>query len=449
MTGKRIAVIGSGISGLSAAWLLSKKHTVTLFEADPRAGGHSNTVDAPVASGATIAVDTGFIVYNCASYPNLIALFDHLRVATAPADMSFAVSIGAGSYEYSGTSLRTLIGQPSNLVRPSHWRLLYDVVRFFREAAALDTTGADPDLTLGAYLSAAGYSNAFLERHILPMAAAIWSTPSRQVLDFPLAAFVRFFSNHGLLQVRDRPQWRTVVGGSRAYVERILADFAGEVALSDPVQSISRTANGVTVTSANARRNFDACVVATHADTALSLLESPSADERSLLGTFRYVANHAVLHTDASAMPKRRRLWSSWNYIGVAETRTSVAVTYWMNKLQPLGQNAPDLFVTLNPPEAIYGERVIAAFDYAHPMFDGEAMRAQKQLWRLQGQRSTWYCGSYFGYGFHEDGLQSGLAAAEHIGGVRRPWSVEAESGRIHLAPTDPAGRPYHLEAAE
>lgn len=448
MGGSRIAVVGSGIAGLSAAWLLSKQHQVTLFEAEPRAGGHSNTVDAQ-AGGRVVPVDTGFIVYNTASYPNLIALFDHLGVRTAATDMSFAVSLDEGGYEYAGSSVSSLFGQPSNLLRPSHWRLLADTLRFFREAPAFNNAVCDPDLTLGDHLTRSGYSEPFVARHILPMAAAIWSTPSRDVLDFPVAAFVRFFANHGLLQVANRPQWRTVVSGSREYVRRLLADFGGEVALGDPVRRIVRSPGLVTIEMSRGERRFDRCVIATHADDALSLLAAPTRDERSLLGAFRYARNRAVMHTDASLMPKRRRLWSSWNYLGARRgSDATLAVTYWMNKLQPLGANVPELFVTLNPPREMEARRTVAEFDYAHPMFDAAAMRAQRQLWSLQGVRDTWFCGSYFGYGFHEDGLQSGLAAAENIGGVRRPWRVSDESGRIHLAPSG-ARPPQHLEAAE
>lgn len=447
MGDSRIVVVGSGIAGLSAAWLLSKQHEVTLIEAEPRAGGHSNTVDAQ-AAGAAVPVDTGFIVYNTASYPNLIALFDYLGVPTAQADMSFAVSLHRGAYEYAGSSLSSLFGQPSNLLRPSHWRMLADTLRFFREAPALDVVACDPDLSLGAYLSREGYSEPFVARHILPMAAAIWSTPSRDVLDFPVAAFVRFFSNHGLLQIANRPQWRTVAGGSREYVRRLLADFGGETVLGDPVRRILRSPGHVTIETSRGERRFDACVISTHADDALALLANPSADERSLLGAFRYARNRAVLHSDASLMPRRRRLWSSWNYLGDGAGRdATLAVTYWMNKLQPLGTDAPELFVTLNPPRDTEAKHTVAAFDYAHPMFDAAAMRAQRQLWSLQGDCNTWFCGSYFGYGFHEDGLQSGLAAAEDIGGVRRPWRVADESSRIHIAPGG-AQPTRHLEAA-
>ena len=434
----RIAVVGSGISGLSAAWLLSQAHDVTLFEAEHRLGGHSNTVDAPSLAGSlaggVVPVDTGFIVYNPASYPNLTALFDHLGVPTAPAGMSFAVSLDDGAYEYAGTSLRALFGQPSNLLRPAHWQMIRDTLRFFREAKAVLAADGDETRTLRQYLDSRRYSNAFIERHILPMAAAIWSTPSADVMEFPVASFVRFFDNHGLLQVSDRPEWRTVLGGSREYVGRIRDVLAGKVETGNKVLRIVRRPGSVEIEHVNGSAAFDACIVATHADDALALLGDADSSERRLLGTFRYARNLAVLHRDASFMPRRRRIWASWSYLASGKgVHRSLSVSYWMNNLQPLPADAGDLFVTLNPSRAIATGKEIARFDYAHPMLDGAAMAARRELWSLQGRRRTWFCGSYFGYGFHEDGLQAGLAAAEDIGSVRRPWTVPCENGRIYV----------------
>jgi len=446
--GLTIAVLGSGISGLAAAWLLSQRHHVTLFERDRRAGGHCNTVDVQDA-GVLVPVDTGFIVYNTASYPNLIALFDHLEVPTVPSNMGFSVSLDDGCYEYSGNGIAGLFGQPSNLLSVDHWRMIADTLRFFREAHGARGSASGVGMTLGCYLSENGYSEAFVTRHILPMAAAIWSTPSAEVMEFPAAAFFRFFDNHGLLQVRNRPEWRTVVGGSRQYVRRMLDATNGRIALGAPVLAVSRGADCVTVTRAGGTEVFDACVIATHADEALALLCDADDCERQLLSAFRYTRNRAVLHTDIGFMPKRRRLWSSWNYLGSdGMAETSLSLTYWMNNLQPLGYGH-DLFVTLNPSRAIEPESEIASFDYSHPVFNRQAMASQRDLWSLQGRRKTWFCGSYFGYGFHEDGLQAGLAAAEDIGGVRRPWRVANESGRIHIGARPGSVREIVREAAE
>lgn len=444
-----IAVIGSGISGLSAAWLLSRHHRVTLIEAASRFGGHSNTVDVDGRDGS-IPVDTGFIVYNLASYPNLIALFEYLGVPTAKTDMSFAVSINDGSYEYAGSGIRTVFGQLTNLVCRDHWRMVVDTLRFYREATELLARSGDEDETIGAYLQRRDYSRAFVDRHIQPMASAIWSTPSSRMLDFPATAFARFFANHGLLTLRDRPEWRTVVGGSRVYVQRLLADVRAERKIGIPVRQVFRHAEGVRVVSDNGPSEFDACVLATHADDALALLGDADSCERELLQAFRYTSNTAVLHRDDRTMPRRRRLWSSWNYIGRESTHSDPAcVTYWMNNLQPLGSTAPDLFVSLNPNREIAASKIEATFEYAHPIFDCAAMRAQRSLWQLQGRRHTWFCGSYFGYGFHEDGLQAGLAVAEDIGGVRRPWSVNNDSDRLHIIPRALRPPTQALEAAE
>ncbi len=431
----KIAVVGAGISGLGAALVLADRHDVTLFEAEPRLGGHSNTVDVPGDDGQPVPVDTGFIVYNTAAYPNLIGLFEHLGVTTAPTEMSFSVSLASGAYEYTGNGLSGLFAQPGNALSGAHWRMAADILRFFRQASHLDTGSLDPSLSLGAFLSRHGYSEAFVTRHIVPMGAAIWSTPAAQMLEFPAAAFIRFCANHGLLQVAGRPEWRTVVGGSRSYVQAIRDRFGGRLALGDPVVEIRRQPDGVRIATArgNGPMAFDACVIACHADDALGLLADPSPEESRLLGCFGYARNEAILHIDAGLMPKRRRAWTSWNYLGESlAADTPLCVTYWMNRLQPLPMRK-NAFVTLNPWRAIEPDRIMARMSYAHPVFDRTAMEAQRDLWSLQGARATWFAGSYFGYGFHEDGLQSGLAVAEDLGGGVRPWRVPADRERDRI----------------
>ena len=448
MKPRHIAVVGSGISGLSAAWLLSHGHRVTLIEADARPGGHSNTVDCEV-DGVDVAVDTGFIVYNPPAYPNLTELFRHLEVPTAQSNMSFSVSMGNGAYEYAGSGLAQVVGQAGNLLSLGHWRMIRDIPRFFKTTLAKLPSLSD-DLTIAQFLKAEGYSDYFLERHLLPMAGAIWSAAPGDMRDYPAKAFLKFFNNHGLLRITNRPLWRTVKGGSREYVSRLIRSGTFETRLRTPVAAIRRHADGITIRAVNGEeQGYDDVVIATHADQALSMLADASGEERQLLSCFRYSRNRAILHRDQGLMPKRRRLWSSWNYLSELPpySATTSAVTYWMNKLQPLPVEAP-LFVSLNPLEEPRMEKVLAEFDYAHPIFDPAAMAAQKELWKIQGTRHTWFCGAYWGSGFHEDGIQAGLAAAEGLGGVRRPWSVQDESGRIHLEPSPPETVPA-TEAAE
>lgn len=428
---QRIAVVGSGISGLSAAWLLSRFHNVTLFESEGRAGGHSNTVDVPRPAHKPVPVDTGFIVYNEPSYPNLTALFSHLQVPTHETHMTFAVSLDGGDLEYSGTHLNGLFAQRRNLVSARFWSMLRDLVRFYRQAP--NDAARFQELTLDQYLTQRGYGHAFRNNHLYPMAAAIWSTPASQIGAYPLGAFVRFCENHNLLKLSDRPPWRTVAGGSREYVSRMLAQI-GDVQLGRPVVRVQRRDDGasvITADNANPQR-FDQVVIATHADQALGLLDTPSLDEAALLGAFSYSHNRAVLHRDPSLMPQRRAVWSAWNYLADRADESSLCVTYWMNALQKLPAG-DDLFVTLNPIREPHPDSIVREENYTHPRFDKAAMNAQSKLWRLQGQQCTWFCGAYFGAGFHEDGLQAGLAVAEAIGGVRRPWTVPNESGRIVL----------------
>jgi predicted NAD/FAD-binding protein len=426
---KRIAVVGTGISGMSAAWLLSQRHDVTVYERDGRLGGHSNTVEVDTPDGV-VPVDTGFIVYNEKTYPNLTALFAHLDVPTHPSEMSFAVSLKEGELEYSGSSLNGLFAQRSNVFRPRFWSMLNDLWRFYREAPR-DLSSLDDLSSLEQYLDAGYYGEVFRSDHLLPMAAAIWSASPGLMLQYPAASFIRFHDNHGLLRLRNRPQWRTVAGGSRTYVDALTHRFKDAVRLANGVTAIRRQPEGVEVRDCSGRADhFDDVVIATHADQALALLEQPTTQERNLLGAFRYSQNRAVLHSDPALMPQRKAAWASWNYIGGKGTAETPTVTYWMNALQHLA-TAQNLFVTLNP--LVEPQQVLREEHYDHPIFDAAAMGAQRRLWSLQGGNHTWFCGSYFGAGFHEDGLQSGLAVAETLGGVRRPWSVENESGRIYL----------------
>ncbi len=430
----RIAVIGAGISGLSAAWLLSSRHEVTLFEADRRLGGHSNTVEVE-----GVPVDTGFIVYNEKTYPNLTALFAHLDVPTRDSDMSFAVSLDGGRLEYSGTGIRGLFAQPRNLASPRFAAMLADLLRFYRNARRdLPTMGL---LSLDTYLDAHNYSDAFRHDHLYPMAAAIWSTPATRVGHYPAAAFVRFCDNHGLLQLLDRPIWRTVMGGSRAYVSRLRKDFRGRIITNQPVHGVRRVPEGVVLAHGEGKTShFDHVVIATHADQALAMLEQPGVAERNLLGAFRYSQNTAVLHGDVRLMPQRRVAWAAWNYLADRRAGEKLCVTYWMNLLQDLPRDK-QMFVTLNPTHEPDPSLVAYCTDYEHPLFDTKAMTAQSRLWSLQGDGGVWFCGAYFGSGFHEDGLQAGLAVAEALGGVRRPWRVADESGRIFLDPHTPPAR--------
>lgn len=426
MDQRRIAVVGGGVAGLGSAWLLSGRHDVTLFERNNYIGGHSHTVDAPAGADRTTPVDTGFIVYNERNYPHLTALFAHLDVPTRASDMSFAFSCAAEDVEYAGDNLNTLFAQRRNLARPRFWRMAADILRFNADARRQLKTGLPENLTLGAYLARLGVGRPFMEHYLLPMSAAIWSCPQAQMLAFPASRFLRFFQQHGLISLTNRPRWRTVVGGSREYVRRMTGQI-GRIVSDAPVRRVVRGAAGVTLHGEDGPLGtFDEVVIATHADEALAMLKNPSTEERRVLGAFRYQPNEAVLHTDVSAMPRRRSVWASWNHLsdGFGANRP-VAVTYWMNRLQGL-ETAEPLFVTLNPLSPPDPARVIRRMTYDHPVFDQAACRAQQLLPGLQGRDRLWFAGSYAGYGFHEDALASAVKVANALG-VEAPWQTRPE----------------------
>ena len=405
---RKIAVIGAGIAGLSAAWMLRDQHDVVLYEAEARPGGHADTQTVMV-DGKTINVDTGFIVYNTRNYPNLTALFAELGIATQASDMSFGVSLGGGRLEYGGGSLAQLFAQPRNALRPRFWSMIRDLLRFYREAPKLlDSAGGE---TLGVYLDQNRYGVAFAEDHLLPMGAAIWSGSLSGMRDFPARAFVRFFVNHGLLSLSDRPAWRTVVGGSRNYVARLVQDLPA-LRLARPVRRVDRTASGMIVIDDRGQDRFDEVIFACHADQALTLLAGPSAAETAVLGAFRFQDNVAVLHSDASVMPKRRRAWSAWNYSDTTQDGP-VCLTYWMNQLQDLPCSTP-LLVTLNP--VAKPANILRQITYRHPQFDTTALDAQKQLDSIQGRDRAWFAGAWTGWGFHEDGIASAVRIVAALG---------------------------------
>lgn len=438
METSRIAVVGSGIAGLGAAWLLRQRHQVTLFEQNDYVGGHTNT-RLVREDGRELAVDTGFIVYNEPNYPQLTALFRQLGIASRATDMTFAVSVNHGELEYAGSGLGTLYAQRRNLVSASHQRMVWDILRFNRACKrdlARDGFGRQ---TVDQYLSAQGLGMAFRDRYLLPMAAAIWSCPTATMGGFPAASLARFFANHGLINLFDRPQWRTLIDGSHSYVKRLVADLGPAVQTGARVTRVARSARGVELTLQDGRhQGFDQVVLACHADQALALLADASAPEQSVLGRFPYQENRALLHTDARLMPRDRRVWSSWNYLAddrdTGPAAAQVSVTYWMNRLQGLDARR-DYFVSLNPLLAPHPDRVLAQINYEHPVFDQAAIDAQACLGELQGARQTWFCGSYFGYGFHEDAFASAVAVARGLGVVPQ-WLAPAEPATT----TVPAG---------
>jgi predicted NAD/FAD-binding protein len=415
----KLAIVGSGISGLAVAHTLQNHADITVFEAGDYFGGHTHTVDItlPTPQGpATHGVDTGFLVFNERTYPNLINLFAELQVETAPSDMSFSVKVpGAMSgktLEWSGTDLNSVFAQRSNLVSPRFWRMLADVVRFNALCTRIANAQREQDLQqpLVEFLRTHKFSESFRDWYFLPMLGCIWSCPTDQMLQFPVATMIRFCHNHGLIQVTNRPQWFSVVGGARHYVEKILAGVHDK-RLNTPVRLIERDAQGVRIITDGHAERFDEVVIATHTDQALGLLREPSGEERKVLGDIRYQDNRAVLHTDASVLPANPKAWAAWNYERAVSTEresSRVCLHYLLNLLQRIPFSQP-VVVSLNPLQSIDPATIVGEYDYAHPVFDLKAIDAQKRVPLLQGQHHTWYAGAWTGYGFHEDGLKSGL----------------------------------------
>jgi predicted NAD/FAD-binding protein len=424
----KIAVIGAGITGLAAAWLLREACDVTLFEAEARAGGHADTQLVRL-DGVDVAVDTGFIVFNDRNYPNLVGFFETLGVATHDSNMSFGVSKNNAAFEYAGGELKQLFAQPANLLKPRFLAMVRDILRFNKAAPALLAT--DSGVSLGEYLAAHKYGAGFVEDYILPMGAAIWSSSLAGMRAFPAKNFIRFFVNHGLLNITGRPQWRTVTGGAKTYVARVLRDLGqergqelGAVRLAAPVLAVRPQAAGVEVATAQRVETFDQVVFACHADQALALLEAPSAREAAILGAVKFQDNVAVLHQDAGLMPRRRLAWSSWNYLSQsrADHGQAVCLTYWMNLLQGMQTRLP-LLVSLNPNLPIDPEKILLRKTYRHPQFDAAAIAAQENLHEIQGRRRLWFAGAWTGWGFHEDGIASAVRVAAALG-VAAPWKT-------------------------
>jgi predicted NAD/FAD-binding protein len=418
----KIAVIGSGISGLSCAWRLSRSgYDVTLFEENDYFGGHTHTVDVTL-DGVKHGVDTGFLVFNHKTYPQLTKLFAELNVETAATDMSFSVKLPLGkgkrTLEWAGGNLDAVFAQRRNILSPRFIRMLRDILRFNQQATALAVSDQTVEVgSLGAYLKQHHYSEEFRDWYLLPMAGCIWSCPTEQMLAFPITSFIRFCHNHGLLQVNDRPQWQTVKGGARQYVEKMLADIPRKY-LCTPVISVHRaTLDNISMIKVEARNGthmFDHVVLAGHSDQSLQLLQDATMAERDLLSVIKYQPNRAVLHLDTSCLPENRKTWSAWNYQSESGKEPRVCVHYLLNQLQPLPFKQP-VIVSLNPTHAPRADSVLGSFDYAHPVFDSAAVAAQHKLASIQGQQNTWFAGAWTGYGFHEDGLKSGLAVAHDI----------------------------------
>ena len=410
----KVAVIGSGISGLSAAYHLSKKHKVDLFEQDNHFGGHSYTYDIKTNTGTIVAVDLGFIVFNELTYPNLFKFFDDLEVAYEKSDMSFAVSIKDSMVEYGGKGLKALFVNKLNIFNPKFIKMISEIISFYKNAPLLLNENIDNE-TLGSYLEKSKMSKYFVNFHIIPMVAAIWSLPFLKAKDMPLKLFLNFFVNNGFFRLKNRPQWYTVTGRSRTYVSKVLQKISGEYFKNHKVNKISRSEENVEISISNNDKHleYDHVVLASHADQSLGLLEDPTEEETSILKEFKYVDNVAYLHTDESLMPKRKLAWSSWNSISKNDL-SSTCVTYWLNNLQNLNTQE-NYYLTLNPIHEVKPDKVIKKVNFTHPYLNSKTFILQKDLHKLQGKKRTWFCGSYFGYGFHEDGLKSSLEMLKHL----------------------------------
>jgi uncharacterized protein len=416
---RRVAVVGSGISGLAAAYRLASEARVTLFEAGAHFGGHAHTVDVTL-DGVTHGVDTGFLVFNHRTYPNLVRLFAELGVETAPSEMSFSVQVPDADLEWSGCDLNTVFAQRSNLLRPRFLGMLADVLRFNRLATRMAQSGNESELTesIGEFLDRHGFGASFRDGYFLPMIGCIWSCPTDQMLRFPVATMIRFCHNHGLIQVADRPQWHTVRGGSRHYVDAMLKGI-NDARLRTPVRAVSRRPGGpgVIVSTDHGSESFDDVILACHSDQSLALLGDATADETAVLGAIRYHPNRAVLHTDSLLLPRRKLAWAAWNYERASDARrerAGVCLHYLINRLQPLPWATP-VVVSLNPERAPDPRSVIGSYDYSHPVFDQAAIDAQRRLPALQGRGGVWFCGAWTRYGFHEDGLSSALAVVQQM----------------------------------
>ena len=412
----KIAVVGGGVAGISASWLLSSRHDVTLIEADDRIGGHTNTITVDEGS-STVPVDTGFIVCNKRNYPNFYRLLDEWGIERRDSDMSFGFSCERSGFGYVGPSLREFSRYRKNLFNPRFLSLFFSRRRFARKAMASLSRGDLGNTSLGSYLDAIGMDDFFVHNYLIPLAASVWSSPDKDMLEFPAETFLRFFHNHGMIQVHDIPQWQTVVGGSRAYVDRFIELFPGTIMKNSPVQSVRRIDNGVVVdVQGGAVMGFDHVVLATHADLSLGMLADPSSEELSALGSWRYHHSSVVLHSDASVMPADRRLWASWNYRrpAGAEPGDPVPITYCMNRLQGLGGKR-DYLVSLNLQKPVHPDSVIYSVDYSHPAYTPTSLQSQHAIKKLDGARNTHFCGSYMGYGFHEDAVASAFEVARRL----------------------------------